>query len=100
MNANSANKDLTSLRILFREFWAYEGEPKRDNPFADLRFKNVVYRTIPPFSAGWIETKLLADGALSGLKPEARLFLCWMWSWRDSCEGGKSLAERQISPVE
>ena len=76
MNANSANKDLTSLRILFREFWAYEGEPKHDNPFADLRFKNVVYRTIPPFSADWIETKLLADGALSGLRTEARLLLC------------------------
>jgi len=76
MNANSANKDLTSLRILLREYWAYEGEPKRDNPFADLRFKNVVYRTIPPFSTDWIETKLLADGALSGLKPEARHLLC------------------------
>ena len=58
VNANSANKDLTSLRILIREFWAYEGEPKRENPFADLRFKNGVYRTIPPLSTHWIETKL------------------------------------------
>jgi len=75
LNANSANKDLTSLRILFKSYWAYEGEPKRENPFADLRFKNVVYRTIPPFSASWIETKLLANGALSSLKDEARLIL-------------------------
>ena len=70
MNANSANKDLTSLRILFREFWAYEGEPKRDNPFADLRSKNFVYRSIPPFSADWIETKLL--GGWCAVWPQVR----------------------------
>ena len=76
MSGNSGNKDLTNLNILFKSFWSYGGEPKRDNPFADLRFKNVVYKSIPPFSAHWIETKLLADGALSGLNPEARLVLC------------------------
>ena len=76
MSGNSGNKDITNLSILFKSYWSYEGEPKRDNPFADLRFKNVVYKSIPPFSAHWIETKLLAPGALSGLNDEARLVFC------------------------
>ena len=75
LNANSANKDITNLRVLFGAYWTYEGESKRENPFAGLRFKNVVYKTIPPFSAHWLETKVLAVGALSTLNEDARLIL-------------------------
>ena len=76
MSGNSGNKDITNLSILYKSYWSYEGESKRDNPFADLRFRNVVYKTIPPFSAHWIETRLLSARALSRLRPEARLVLC------------------------
>jgi len=31
LHANSANKDLTNLRILFERFWEYQGEDQRDN---------------------------------------------------------------------
>jgi len=30
LHANSANKDLTNLRILFERFWEYQGEDQRD----------------------------------------------------------------------
>ena len=71
-SGNSANKDLTNLRILFRSYWSYEGEPKRDNPFDDLRFKNVVYKDIPPFSVDWLQNRMLAKGALDSLNEDAR----------------------------
>ena len=74
-SGNSANKDLTNLRILFRSYWSYEGEPKRDNPFDDLRFKNVVYKDIPPFSVDWLQNRILAQGALDSLNEDARFII-------------------------
>jgi len=74
-SGNSGNKDLTNLRILFRSYWSYEGEPKRDNPFDGLRFKNVVYKDIPPFSVDWLQNKILAKGALDSLNEDARLIV-------------------------
>lgn len=56
-HANSANKDLTNLRILFERFWQYQGEDQRDNPFRNLRFKNVVYKDIPAFENDWIKNR-------------------------------------------
>ncbi|CAM3880860.1 integrase [Litorimonas haliclonae] len=74
-SGNSVNKDLTNLRILFRSYWSYEGEPKRDNPFDDLRFKNVVYKDIPPFSVNWLQNRILAKGALDSLNEDARFII-------------------------
>lgn len=74
-SGNSANKDLTNLRILFRSYWSYEGEPKRDNPFDDLRFKNVVYKDVPPFSVDWLQNRILAKGALDSLNEDARFII-------------------------
>ena len=42
LHANSANKDLTNLRILYDAFWAYQGDETRENPFRNLRFKMVL----------------------------------------------------------
>ncbi len=72
LHANSANKDFTNLRILYDRFWDYQGEEKRDNPFRNLRFKNVVYKDIPAFDSEWITSKVLAPGALDNLNLEAR----------------------------
>ena len=72
LHANSANKDLTNLRILFERFWEYQGEDQRDNPFRNLRFKNVVYKDIPAFENDWVENQILAPGALDDLNLEAR----------------------------
>lgn len=75
LHANSANKDLTNLRILFERFWDFQGEEQRDNPFRNLRFKNVVYKDIPAFENDWIENRILAPGALDDLNLEARCIL-------------------------
>jgi len=72
LHANSANKDFTNLRTLFEKFWAYQGDETRDNPFRNLRFKNVIYKDIPPFEPDWIATRILAPGALDSLNLEAR----------------------------
>jgi len=72
LHANSANKDLTNLRILFERFWEYQGEDQRENPFRNLRFKNVVYKDIPAFENDWIENQILAPGVLDDLNLEAR----------------------------
>lgn len=72
LHANSTNKDLTNLRILFERFWAYQGDETRENPFRNLRFKNVVYKDIPPFETEWIRSKILAPGMFDGMNDEAR----------------------------
>ena len=36
LTTNSANRDLGNIRKLYREFWEYEGEENRDNPFRNL----------------------------------------------------------------
>lgn len=72
LHANSANKDFSNLRILYERFWAYQGDETRENPFRNLRFKNVVYKDIPPFSPDWIRDKILAPGIFDDLNVEAR----------------------------
>lgn len=47
-------------------------------PLDGLSFKADKDRTRPPFSPGWIKTKLLAPGALGGLNTEARCILLGM----------------------
>ncbi|MEM7730442.1 MAG: integrase, partial [Pseudomonadota bacterium] len=72
LHANSANKDFTNLRTLYERFWAYQGDETRENPFRNLRFKNVTYKDIPPFETEWIRTRILAEGALDTLNDQAR----------------------------
>jgi integrase len=75
LHANSANKDFTNLRILFEKFWSYQGDETRENPFRNLRFKNVVYKDIPPFSPDWIESKILEPHTFDSLNDEARCII-------------------------
>jgi site-specific recombinase XerD len=75
LHANSANKDFTNLRILFEKFWSYQGDETRENPFRNLRFKNVVYKDIPPFSPDWIESKVLEPHTFDSLNDEARCII-------------------------
>jgi len=72
LNANSANKDFTNLRILFERFWEYQGDETRENPFRNLRFKNVVYKDVPPFETVWIRSRILAPNVLNGMNEQAR----------------------------
>lgn len=41
---DSGNKDLGNLHILYREYWKYEGDESRENPFRNLRFERKAYK--------------------------------------------------------
>lgn len=77
LTANSANKDLNHVGKVLRRI----NELKRlrlDLPLGGLSFKQGEADRRPPFSIGWIKTKLLAPGALNGLNTEARCILLGM----------------------
>ncbi len=75
LHPNSANRDIGNLRKLFREYWLYEGDEKRDNPFNNLRYSDNIYKEIPVFTDDWIRTRILTKQALSSLNKEATLLV-------------------------
>ncbi|SLN77692.1 tyrosine-type recombinase/integrase [Roseisalinus antarcticus] len=71
LTPNSANKDLIHLGDVLKTV----NKMKRLGlvlPLSDLSFKEGEASQRPPFSKGWIKDRLLADGALDGLNPDAR----------------------------
>jgi len=70
---NSANRELGNLRQLFREYWTYQGEEDRENPFRKLRFKDTPIESTPSFPDIWVQGKLLKPRALEGINPDAQL---------------------------
>ena len=75
MKPNSANRDLGNLRKLYREYWTYEGQEDRQNPFRNLRYSDTVTTSRPAFSDQWVTTRILAPGALDGLNKEAQIIV-------------------------
>ena len=69
---DAGNRDLGNMRILYREYFAHVGDIDRPNPFRDLSFKGGKKTPRPPFTVEWIQTKILAPGALDGLNEDAR----------------------------
>lgn len=73
--ASSGNRDVGSMRVLFREYFRHMGEHDRRNPFEGLGFnersKGRRHRR-PPFPTAWIREKLLAVDAFTSLNAEAR----------------------------
>jgi hypothetical protein len=77
LTPNSANKDLIHLGDVLKTV----NTMKRLGltlPLGELSFREGETRTRPPFSPEWIQTRLLAPGALSGLNDEARGLLLGM----------------------
>ncbi|TRO96172.1 tyrosine-type recombinase/integrase [Glycocaulis profundi] len=73
----TANKDFIHLENILKTV----NNMKRLNltlPLGDLAFAQGEQRTRPPFSDGWIRTRLLAPGALDGLNSEARAIVLGM----------------------
>jgi len=70
---NSANRELGNLRQLFREYWTYQGEEDRENPFRKLRFKDTPTESTPSFPDVWVQDKLLKPSALEGINFDAQL---------------------------
>ncbi|AMY69051.1 tyrosine-type recombinase/integrase [Frigidibacter mobilis] len=77
LTPNSANKDLIHLGDVLKTV----NRMKRLGlvlPLTDLSFKEGDAKKRPPFSVKWIKEKLLKEGALDGLNPEARAILLVM----------------------
>lgn len=72
--ASSGNKQLGTLRGLYRDWAKHHGKADIKNPFDGLSFveRKSQKKKRPPFSVGWIKDVLLREGALSGLNSEAR----------------------------
>ena len=70
---NSANRELGNLRQLFREYWTYQGEEDRENPFRKRRFKDTPIESTPSFPDVWVQDKLLKPRALECINPDAQL---------------------------
>lgn len=69
---NSGNRDLASIRRIYRDYYRHLGQRDRPNPFDDLGFTEVDPVRRPAFTAEWLRTKILAPGALDALNEEAR----------------------------
>ncbi|MDO9581848.1 MAG: tyrosine-type recombinase/integrase [Desulfomicrobium sp.] len=77
LTPNSANKDLIHLGDILKTV----NRMKRLGlvlPLTDLAFKEADAKKRPPFSTTWIKEKILGQGALDGLNPEARAILLVM----------------------
>jgi len=75
MRPNTANRDLGNMRKLFREYWTYEGQESRENPFRNLRFSDDAVETRPAFSNEWVREKILRPAVFDGLNKEAQLIV-------------------------
>lgn len=70
---SSGNRDLSSMRGFYRDYWRRLGQRDRPNPFDDLSFSERQRRQKrPPFPTEWIRDRLLAKGALASFNDEAR----------------------------
>ncbi|MGO6808808.1 DUF6538 domain-containing protein [Rhizobium ruizarguesonis] len=75
---SSGNKDIGSLRVLYRRYFEHSGiDPKEiKNPFDRLSFsekkRSKKKRKRTPFTTDWIIERILAVGALFELNDEAR----------------------------
>jgi len=75
LHPNSANRDIGNMRKLFREYWVYEGDEKRENPFNNLRYLDNIYKEIPVFTDDWIRTRIMTKDAFSTLNKDAALLV-------------------------
>ncbi len=75
LSPNSANRDMGNLRKLYREYWNYEGEESRENPFRKLSFTDNSVKDVPHFEDAWVRDKFFDPGIFSDLKPQATLLI-------------------------
>lgn len=74
-STNTANQELGSISKFYREYFAHFGEFDRENPFKGFRFKKVKGASRPSIDNQWVQSRILAPGALNHFHPEARAIL-------------------------
>ena len=75
MSGSSGNKDLGSLRKLYRKYFEHIGEEERQNPFRNMRFSDKVLKKVLPVLGRMGTLQSTCTDELSGLNREAAL-LC------------------------
>lgn len=77
-SANSGNRDLGNMRVLFEAYFKYQGDKDRPNPFDGFGFSQKNKRSRPPIPTEWIRDVIMKVGALAGMNEEARGILLIM----------------------
>ena len=67
-------RQLGNIKKFFDDYFSYQGQVDRVNPFSGLTFKDFTISR-PPFSVEWITQKIFRVGALDSLNTEARHIL-------------------------
>ncbi len=75
LTANSANRDIGNIRKLYREFWIYEGDENRQNPFRNLSFAKQPSKDVPCYTDEFVGTRFLEPGVFNGLNADATLLV-------------------------
>ena len=75
MSGSSGNKDLGSLRKLYRRYFEHIGEEERKNPFRNMRFKDKILTKVMPFKDDWVRSRILTPDVFEGLNRQGAL-LC------------------------
>ncbi len=75
LTSNIANRDIGNIRKLYRQYWEYEGEEDRDNPFRNLSFGEHGLKDIPHFGDDWVRSRFLNPDIFKGLNTEAILLV-------------------------
>ena len=75
LSPNSANRDIGNIRKLYSQYWEYEGEESRENPFRNLSFAKQPPKDIPHFEDNFIRCRFLAPGVFDGLNADATLLV-------------------------
>ena len=75
LTTNSANRDLGNIRKLYRQYWEFEGDEMRENPFRILSFAKHKLKDIPHFEDDWIRSRFLKPTIFKGLNAEAILLV-------------------------
>jgi integrase len=70
---NTANRHLCNMRLLYSAYYKHVGEENRQNPFRNLFFKAKSRTDVPAFPDEWVRGRILAPGALIGIRAELQL---------------------------
>lgn len=75
VSANTVNRHIGNMRTMYERYFQHIGEEERPNPFRKLYIKQKTEKEVPAFSTDWVRSKILAPGALSGMRPELQLIV-------------------------
>lgn len=75
MSGSTGNKDLGSLRKLYRKYFEHIGEEERQNPFRNMRFAETKLQSVKSFDVDWVRERILAPDVFDGLNREGALLV-------------------------